>query len=107
MNIEQAAALLADELMNERLTVELFPAPRPIYDGHMIRCATGANPPWYRRLAAQVPPRHRTSTRCTTGIRRSLVLKALRRIAAGVPNGSSWEELVMPVVRSVARTVDA
>lgn len=59
MSIAEAAAILATELDNERLCVELFPARHPRFPGHMVRVATGANPLWYRRLALQVSPRHR------------------------------------------------
>ena len=107
MSLARAAADMADELENERITIELFPAPRPMFHGHMIRMATGQNPAWYRRLAGTIPPRHRTLTRCTTGIRRSMILGALRRIAAGCPRGSSWEAVVMPIVRYRSCTVDA
>jgi hypothetical protein len=102
MSYAEAARILADELDNERITVELFPARNPRFPGHMIRVATGANPRWYRRLALQVSPRHRRPGRCTTGIRRDFVMAALQRIATGRARGGYWERLVMPVVESTA-----
>lgn len=107
MSYAEAAGILADELDNERLTVELMPAPRPLHATHMVRVVTGRNPLWYRRLALCVSPRHRRYGRCTTGIRRGHVMQALRRLARGVPRGTFWEDLVMPVVIATAHDARA
>lgn len=101
MSEAEAATILLDELANERLTVELFPARSPRYEGHMVRVATGCNPLWYRRLAKIVSPRGKPCRR-QTGIRRDYVERALRRIASGNPRGTHWETLVKPVVIATA-----
>ena len=102
MSHAQAARILLDELDDERLTVELYPARFPKHSGHMIRVATGSNPRWYRRLACCVSPRGRLPHRRSTGIRRDRVAAALRRIWCGRPRNTWWEQLVMPVVEATA-----
>jgi len=100
-----AAAALLSELDSEQLAVELVPAPRPRFHGHMVRMVFGANPHWYRKLAAQVPPRGRPSRR-STGIRRAHIRRALQRLASGRPLGTAWEALVLPVVEATAHQVE-
>jgi hypothetical protein len=93
---EAAAALLAD-LDGSRLTVELWPARRPMFPGHMVRVATESNPAWYRTLARRIPPRGRPG-RCSTGIRRDRVAAALRRMARGDFRPTPWTRLLSPLV---------
>jgi hypothetical protein len=47
--VEQAD-YLHDDLMNNRLTVTLIPAPDPRHTHHMIRVAVSHNPEWYSEL---------------------------------------------------------
>lgn len=98
MDHREAAAAMADELEGSRLVVELFPAPRPMFDGHMVRIATEGNPWWYSSMAKHIAPRHKRRTRCTPGIRRGLVLATLRTIAAGRYRGTLWQQFVLHYV---------
>ena len=65
---EHADFMYAD-LKNNRLIVELAPAPEPKYSGHMIRTVDSQNPEWYSYL-------YRTQA----GLKRIRSLKALDRI---------------------------
>jgi hypothetical protein len=79
---ETAARLLSD-LSEHRLDVGLVPAPRPMFEGHMIRVAFDGNPGWYSRLARRLPSKSRAKPRrrFDPDIRRPLVERALDRLS--------------------------
>jgi hypothetical protein len=86
----ESAAEMRAELSERWLDVALLPAPRPIREGHMVRCAMNGNPSWYSRLAAAMPSkrrkviRHRRANSGDPDIRRYLVEASLDRLARGV-----------------------
>lgn len=79
----EAASRLLSELSEHRLDVGLVPAPRPMFNGHMIRVAFDGNPGWYARLARRLPSKSRRQPRrrFDPDIRRPRVERALDRLA--------------------------
>lgn len=90
------------ELGEQRLGVVLLPAPRPTYDGHMVRALDGRNPEWYRNLAARMPDRHRNGSpghRPGNGIRRYLIADALERLAGAGHPRTTLDMQLLPLIR--------
>jgi hypothetical protein len=83
----QLAERLLHDLERERLRVELYPAPDPHFDGHMIRVAVERNPAWYRRFVRWTPAGSLT--------KRSRVVRALLRAAAGYIRGNGYEAALL------------
>lgn len=110
------------ELGEQRLGVVLLPAPRPQYQGHMVRALDGRNPDWYRRLAAKGPgDRHRPCPACKAslkggprcqrhkrprsghkpgpGIRRYLIEAALERLSNDAHPRTPEDMRLLPLIR--------
>jgi len=76
--------LMLAELEGQELVVWLTPAPRPSFEGHMVRTCFDKNTPWYRQLCADFPSsRRRRNMHSDTRIKRQNVLAQLRKLAAG------------------------
>lgn len=96
--IRQAALLMRDELMSNRLHVVKIKTG----DGY-IRVAIGQSPRWYSDLCREHERRRRKRyRRHRTIIKRCHTLRALERISAG-RNGTVYAERLLPYVEDVAR----
>ena len=100
----EAAGRLLAELSEHRLDVALVPAPRPAYDGHMIRVAFDGNPGWYSRLARRLPSKSRAKPRrrFDPDIRRDRVERALDRLARLGVARTRYDFHLLPVLGRTA-----
>jgi hypothetical protein len=89
------------ELAQERLAVELVPAPEPKHRGHMVRQAVSSNPDWYSKLAAKMPLKRRRNPRlrCGSDIRRAQVVRALERMQETGRACWAYDYHLLPIVR--------
>jgi hypothetical protein len=94
------------ELGEQRLGVVLLPAPRPMYDGHMVRALDGRNPPWYRKLAAKCPDRRKKPCKGHSpgnGIRRQAIEAALERLSTTGHPKTPEDMRLLPMIREGER----
>lgn len=95
LNISTELQLMHDELESQRLTVVLFPAPRPAFEGHMIRVPIEANTAWYRKMCQDYAAgAHRTK------VRRNNILRVLKRLAAGQRTTSHYATYLLKTARA-------
>jgi len=86
--------LMHDELESQQLTVALFPAPHPAFEGHMIRVPIESNVAWYRCLCSKYPVGVRS-----TKVRRADILRVLARLASGKPSSSQFADYLVQMAK--------
>lgn len=77
------------ELEENFLSVKLVPAKDQNFHGHMVRSVERENPKWYQKFQRTRP----------TGIKRSRIMQALRRMAAGRVKANGYEEELLRALR--------
>lgn len=102
-----AAEYLLQTLESHNLEVSLIPAPDPRHRTHKVRAVSERNPEWYRRLCKRHPanrskPRERAPKYTDSLIRRSQVIKALKKIAKNKEDESVYIERLRPIVFACA-----
>jgi hypothetical protein len=102
--IRKRAAEMLDELESNSFEVVLIPAPDPKHSDHQIRVLQSGNPAWYSRLCSEnVSIRgigHKRQKRPRTFIKRSWVIRALKKIVAGEPNDQEYCVKLIDLIRA-------
>ena len=88
-DVRKLADWMLQELQDNKLTVILIDAPRPMFEGHKIRAVQIHNPEWYQEQ----------------GLDRKLSVIALNRIRFGLPLSSKTDFRVLDIVENELRNI--